>query len=443
MPNTLDFEYILTPKGIMPNCRLTLDSNGVIQGISESTQKAKDGFFALPGMPNAHSHAFQRALAGFGEQRQGQDSFWSWREAMYRVANRIMPDDLLTIASKAYDEMLLAGFTSVAEFHYLHHWPDGKPTFAMAEAVLEAAQSSGIRLVFLPVLYQQGGFDRPAKPEQGRFVHQKLDDYLHLLQRLKHVQVGIAPHSLRAVPMSDLTRLLEGVTDVLGQDFPIHIHISEQVAEVEQCVERYSRTPIWCLSDSVDLDERWSLVHATHATPEELRLVRRVSAEVVLCPLTEAYLGDGIFPTVEYFDFGGRPAVGSDSNVRIDAMSELRWMEYSQRLKNRGRAQLANEYGVGSRLWSSAVAGGARCLRQSVAGVSPGQYADLVVLNKDAAPLLGVGPAQLMDAWLVAGDRHCIDQVFVGGRQRVKDGRLIKPSTKSADFSATMARLHQ
>ncbi len=442
MPNTLDFHYALTPSGIMPNCRLTLDSSGRIQNVSSSSEPSKDGYFAIPGMPNAHSHAFQRALVGFGEQKGGQDSFWSWRESMYRVANNMMPDDLAVVASRAYDDMLLAGFTSVAEFHYLHHWPDGKPTFAMAEAILDAAQSSGVRLLFLPVLYQRGGFDEAFHAGQKRFVHQKLDDYLQLLQRLKHVETGVAPHSLRAVDAVLFKPLLDGAQDILGADFPVHIHISEQVKEVQDCIATHSRTPIWYLSDSVALDGRWNLVHATHATRDELALIQSVGANIVLCPLTEAYLGDGIFDAVDYFSQGGRPAIGSDSNARIDAISELRWLEYGQRLKNQGRAQLGDGNGVGARLWLSAVEGGAKALGLPVSGIAQGQYADLVVLDPDYAALQGAQASNLMDAWLVAGDRQGIDSVYVAGQKKVDQGRLIRPSAKAAIFSETVKRLH-
>ena len=427
----------------MPNCRLTLDTSGRIQSIASSTESAKDGFFALPGMPNAHSHAFQRAMAGFGEQKRGQDSFWSWRDSMYRVANNMMPDDLTVVASRAYDDMLLAGFTSVAEFHYLHHWPDGKPTFAMAEAILEAAQSSGIRLLFLPVLYQRGGFETDSQPLQKRFVHKKVDDYLQLIQRLKHVATGIAPHSLRAVDAATLSTVLEGAEDILGSDFPIHIHISEQTREVEDCLRVHARTPIWFLSDSVSLDGRWNLIHATHATRDELTLVQSMGANIVLCPLTEAYLGDGIFDAVSFFSLGGQPAIGSDSNARIDAMSELRWLEYGQRLKHQGRAQLGDQDGVGARLWLAAVAGGAKSLGLPVAGIAEGQYADLVVLDPDHPTLQGTAPANLMDAWLVAGDRTAIHSVYVAGHKKVQQGELLRPAPRATEFAATVTRLHQ
>lgn len=442
MRNTLDFEHVLTPAGVLSDCRLRVDANGMVQSLETGTDgSVYDGFFAVPGMPNAHSHAFQRALTGYGEAKLGSDSFWSWRDAMYRLANRVMPDDLIAISSRAYADMLLAGFTSVGEFHYLHHWPDGKPTFAMAEAVLEAAQSCGMRLVMLPVFYQQGGFDQAPLPEQRRFVHRHLDDYVHLLQRLKRVPTGIAPHSIRAVEPGQLRELVQAASQVLDNDFPIHIHIAEQTAEVNECISTYGRTPIWLLADSVNLDPRWNFVHATHAEDAELQLMVQSGVNAVLCLLTEAYLGDGIFPARKYLTMGGGFAIGSDSNTRIDAISELRWLEYGQRLTNQGRSQLGNKKGVGEFLWSTAAAGGARSLKQPVGEISVGHYADLVVLDQHCPALSGASPEQLLDAWLVGGDKSAIQSVYVGGVKRVDNGELIDAPRHMHKFPSVVKKL--
>lgn len=441
MPNTLDFEYVLTPTGVRRDCRIRIDGHGVIQSVEQSAGRSYDGFMAVPGMTNAHSHAFQRALTGYGELKTGNDSFWSWREAMYRLAANIMPDDMTVIAGRAYSDMLLAGFTSVAEFHYLHHWPDGKPTFAMSEAVIEAAQVTGIRLTMLPVLYQRGGFDNRTSLEQRRFIHKSLDEYLYLLSRLKRVARGIAPHSLRAVDPDTLRVLVEGAEDILGDDFPIHIHISEQQREVDECLAAHARTPIWLLADSTDLDQRWNLIHATHAQQSELQLLAELGLVVVLCPLTEAYLGDGIFPAAKFMGMQGRCAIGSDSNTRIDALSELRWLEYGQRLLNQGRAQLGSEFSMGGALWSHTVAQGARALRQPVAGIEAGNHADIVVLNPGDSPLSGAAPENLLDAWLVGGDRSAISNVYVGGQLRVQEGELVAPPALLDRFSKTVTNL--
>ncbi|MGH8400934.1 MAG: amidohydrolase family protein, partial [Gammaproteobacteria bacterium] len=346
MVTRLSFKYLLTSAGIRKDCMLSVDEAGMITAV-EPAAGPVDGYFAIPGMPNAHSHAFQRALAGFGEIPSGEDSFWSWREAMYRLARRVTPEDMFAIAHEAFLDMLRGGFTSVAEFHYLHHLPDGRPGPEMAQAVIEAARATGIHLLLLPVLYRRGGFEQPARDEQKRFVHEKLEDYCRLLEQLKGIPLGIAPHSLRAVEPELLVRLLEQSGRILGGQFPVHIHISEQRREVEQCLEKYDCTPIELLARSVQLDARWNLVHATHASETERRLIREHDASVVLCPITEACLGDGLFAADEFVKAGGRIAIGSDSNCRIDAVEELRLLEYGQRLRLERRARLATREGLG------------------------------------------------------------------------------------------------
>lgn len=425
MPKRLTFRYLLTPAGIERDRTLVLDERGTIAAIVPAAGSA-DGYCALPGMPNAHSHAFQRALAGFGEARRGEDSFWSWREAMYRLANRVTPDDMRAIARQAFAEMLRGGYTGVAEFHYLHGLPDGRDGAAMAEAVMDAAAETGIRLVLLPVLYQTGGFGREPQPEQRRFVHDSIDSYLRLLERLRDsVALGIAPHSLRAVPVEQVAALVPRARAIVGADCPIHIHISEQTAEVEQCREHYAATPIELLTRHVELDAHWNLVHATHASEAEQRLIRERGATVVLCPLTEAYLGDGLFAAAEHAGAGGHFAIGSDSNVRADAVEELRLLEFGQRLAQRQRARLATEQGLGAPLWSAVAAGGARALGGVGGAIEVGRPADLVVLDEDSPALAGHDGDTLLDALLVGGSRADIAAVYVDGEKRVEHGALI------------------
>ncbi|MEX0900457.1 MAG: formimidoylglutamate deiminase [Gammaproteobacteria bacterium] len=406
----LTFKHALTPRGIATDCEISFDEAGRITAVGQGAGPY-DGDFALPALGNAHSHAFQRALAGHGEGRGGDDSFWRWREAMYALANRLDADEMYTVARLAYSEMLAAGFTAVAEFHYLHHLKDGARGTAMADAVIQAARDTGIRLRLLPVYYHAGGFGRPAGDAQRRFTHASVDEFLKLVDSLAHAHLGIAIHSLRAVPLEHLKDIVAQRAGAL-----FHVHVSEQQAEVDQCVAVYGKRPVELLADTVELDANWTLVHATHADASERASIRNAGACVALCPLTEAYLGDGLFAATEFHAQGGVLAIGTDSNARIDAIEELRWLEYGQRLRDQRRARLADESGVGAPLWQAAAAGGAHATGFAVGRIEVGAFADLVVLDESGAPWFGVEPARWLDAWLTGGSRHDIAHVYVGGK---------------------------
>ena len=440
MPRTLTFEYLLTSSGLERGRRLTVGDDGRIAAIESVAAGPWDGRLALPGMPNAHSHAFQRALVGVPETR-ATDSFWSWRDAMYALANALDPEDLRAIATRAFSEMLCAGFTSVGEFHYLHHARDGSRTLDMALALRAAAADAGIRMTLLPVLYQRGGFNRPPAAEQRRFIFESLDEFGRLLEQLRGEPCGVAPHSLRAVAPENLPALVALTNELLGPRAPIHIHVSEQIREVNECRAAYGRPPIRCLDDTVTLDERWSLVHATHAEPAEVELIQTRRANLVLCPLTEAYLGDGLFALPEFVARGGTFAVGSDSNARLDAVEELRWAEYGQRLATRRRSVLSGTLGLGLPLWREAAETGGRSLGQAAGSVAPGAFADLVVLDLDDPLFAGIAPENLLDAWLIAGGAAQIDSVYVGGERRVEHGELVR-APDAARFEAVMRRWH-
>ncbi|MDE2196419.1 MAG: formimidoylglutamate deiminase [Gammaproteobacteria bacterium] len=441
MHTRLTFKYVLTPEGLRGNQTLVINAAGIIETLQPAGGKT-DGFFAIPGLPNAHSHAFQRALSGFGETPRGEDSFWSWREAMYRLANRVTPEDMFIIAREAFLEMLRGGFTSVAEFHYLHHMPDGGAGPEMGQAVIEAARAAGIHLVLLPVFYQTGGFNTPARDEQRRFVHHNIEDYCRLLQTLPGVKLGIAPHSLRAVPPRVLAQLVQAVASLSGGKWPMHIHISEQRREVEECRAAFGATPIELLARTLELGPHWNLVHATHATDAELQTVLKQDATIVLCPITEAYLGDGLFAASEFVSQGGRIAVGSDSNCRIDAVEELRWLEYGQRLRLQQRARLTTAAGLGASLWQRACGGGAAALAEPVGAIAPGRRADLLVLDEQASPWLGHDAATLLDAFIIGGSRHDIGAVYVGGRRRVDHGAVSGAEDSANKFAQVVARLN-
>ena len=442
MQSRLAFEYILTPQGMVRDQALVVAADGRIERFEPRGAGPCDGFLAIPGMPNAHSHAFQRALAGYGEVPRGEDSFWSWREAMYRLANRVTPEEMFIIAREAFWDMLRGGYTSVAEFHYLHHMPDGRPGAQMGRAVIAAARETGIRLRLLPVFYQQGGFDTPARDEQRRFIHGSVEEFCALLEELHGVELGLAPHSLRAVPVDSLPALMEATAKYTGKDAPIHIHISEQRREVEECHAVYQTTPIELLARQVRLDGRWNLVHATHATPAECDLSRTAGSTVVLCPITEAYLGDGLFTADDFVTAGGRIAIGSDSNCRIDAIEELRLLEYGQRLRKERRARLATAAGLGVPLWSAACRGGAVALGQASGAIEPGRFADLVVVQHDAPALRGHDVDTLMDALIIGGSRADIGDVYVGGERRVHAGVCHGQEQSAHAFNDAVRRLN-
>lgn len=443
---TLTFRGILGPRGLEYDRSIDIASDGTIQSV-RAARPPYDGFLAIPGMPNAHSHVFQHALAGFGEEARGDDSFWSWRDAMYRLAGSITAEELFAVARHGYARMLRAGFTHVAEFHYLHHRPDGDRGPEATHAVLEAAAAVGLPISLLPVYYRTSGFDGAgATAEQRRFAHASVDDFLTTVQALGASAAGVAPHSLRAVPPEELADIVTGVDAILGGESPLHIHISEQEREVDECRAAHGRTPVDLLADTVALGPRWNLVHATHATAGERARLRECGARVILCPLTEAYLGDGIFPAREHLLAGGGAAMGTDANVRISAIEEARQLEYGQRLRDRKRARLATDSSVGAAVWSWLAEGGGEAVSGSPAGgarigrIEPGCRADLVVLREDGTHTAGHGLETLLDAWLIGGDDRDIRAVYVGGERRVERGSMAGEAEIDAEFAAAMRR---
>ena len=389
----------------------------------------------LPGLPNLHSHAFQRAIAGLTERRgPTEDSFWTWRERMYRFVERMDPEQLEAITALAFAEMLEAGFTRVGEFHYLHQDRAGAPFADPAELagrVAAAAADTGIALTLLPTFYAHGGFGaQEPSARQRRFVTD-LERFGRIVEASRKAMgglaggnVGVAPHSLRAVALAELPELA-----ALAAGGPIHIHIAEQVREVEECVAWSGRRPIECLLEATTVDDRWCLVHATHADPEELRRIAAVGAVVGLCPITEASLGDGIFPAQEFRGLGGRLGIGTDSNVLLDAGAELRMLEYSQRLKRRARNVLAGESGgsTGRSLFDAALAGGAQALLGVSGGWQVGLAAqaplDLVSLDVRHPMLIERREDEILDSWIFAAGREVIDCVWRAGEKVVAGGR--------------------
>ncbi|HET6632223.1 MAG TPA: formimidoylglutamate deiminase [Rhodanobacteraceae bacterium] len=440
--------------------RIELDAAGRVARLATDAPPADAGLlgrWVLPGMPNVHSHAFQRAMAGLAERRgRDDDSFWTWRESMYAFAARIGPDELQAIAAQLYVEMLKAGYTQVCEFHYLHQQPDGTPyadPAAMSLALVEAAREAGIGLTLLPVLYLSGGFDgRPLAPRQQRFGH-TVESFLRMVEQLQRsedamLRIGVALHSLRAVPEAPLAEVLAAV----GQgELPIHIHIAEQLGEVQDCLAARNARPIEWLLDHAPVDARWCLVHATHADAGELRRLAACGAVAGLCPTTEANLGDGLFPLADYLDANGRLAVGSDSNISVSPVQELRLLEYGQRLASRHRAVAARKRGasVAETLWSAALRGGAQAAGilplcssgEGVAGSGEAPRADFLVLD-DTSPLLAARDAgSLLDSLVFAGDTPLVRDVMVGGQWQVREGCHRDEQRIAERYRATVEQL--
>ena len=407
------------------------------------------GAIGLPGLGNLHSHAFQRGMAGLAETRGAEgDDFWSWRQVMYRFVDRLEPEDVEAIAGLAYAEMLEAGFTRVGEFHYLHHDRAGAP-FAdpaeMAARVAAAAATAGIGLTLLPVFYAHADFGGAA-PHAGqrRFVTDP-DAYETLLRAsrrtvagLDDAVVGVAPHSLRAATPEELALILP-----LADGAPIHIHVAEQVREVRDCVAWSGRRPVEWLLDSLDVDAGWCLVHATHLTEDETDRLARSGAIAGLCPITEANLGDGLFPAPRYLEAGGRLGVGSDSNVLIDAAEELRLLEYGQRLHHRARNVLASTHrpSVGGTLFRAALAGGGRALGVGEGGLRLGASADIVCLDGSHPAFQGKRDDTLLDAWLFAARGGAIDRAWRRGVKVVEGGRHRHRAALVEAFRRTLARV--
>jgi formimidoylglutamate deiminase len=406
--------------------------------------RAVNARFALPGMPNLHSHAFQRAMAGLAERRgPGDDSFWTWRETMYGFASRIGPDALRAVAAQLYVEMLKAGYTQVCEFHYLHNAPDGAPyadPATMSRAIVEAAHEAGIGLTLLPVLYMTGGFDgRPLSDRQRRFGL-SVDAYLRLLESLRAlespaVRVGIALHSLRAVPEAAMREVLDSP---LARDRVVHIHIAEQIGEVQDCLGIRGARPVQWLFDHADVDARWCLVHATHLDDPEVHAIAKSGAVAGLCPTTEANLGDGLFPLANYLDANGVLGIGSDSHISVSPVEELRWLEYGQRLATRHRNIAARKPGasVGETLWAAALRGG-----RQAAGVREDARRDVIVLD-DASPLLAArDEASVLDTFLFAGNAPLVRDVMAGGEWAVRDFRHREEDRIAAGYRAVVEAL--
>ncbi|MFC3061543.1 formimidoylglutamate deiminase [Paenirhodobacter populi] len=445
-------EQALLPDGWAENVAVQVD-DGVIASVTSGVP-APDGArrvgALLPAPVNLHSHAFQRAMAGMTEARgpDPRDSFWTWRRLMYRFLDHLTPDDVEAIAAYVQMQMLEAGYAAQVEFHYLHHAPGGG-TYAnlaeMSERIAAAAATTGIGLTLAPVLYRYGGCDgRALAGGQLRFGNDP-DRYARLLDGAEaalaalpaDARIAVAPHSLRAVGPEDLAWAA-----TLRPDAPLHMHLAEQLAEVEEVTAHFGARPVEWLLAHAPVDPRWCLIHCTQMQPSETTALARSGAVAGLCPITESSLGDGIFDGVLWRGAGGRFGIGSDSNIRISLSEELRTLEYSQRLRDRSRAVLADpDRSTGRVLYEGAVSGGAQAAGRASGVIRPGALGDLVALDTQGEALQGLSGDRLLDTWIFAGDDRLVRDVWAAGRPLVQDGRHIHHDRITAGWKQVMARL--
>lgn len=449
---------VLLADGWHEDINITVSDDGIIRSVSPNRgdfEAEKISGFAIPAVPNVHSHAHQRAMVGLAERSgSGADSFWTWREAMYRFASRMQPEDLQAVAAQLYVETLKSGSTVIGEFQYLHHQPDGVPYANPAEMSLRcmaAAESAGIAITILPALYNFGGFGgQPTGEGQRRFVN-GAERFVTIIEEL-HAQaserglqrLGIAPHSLRAVTGELLSEVIIAL-DTIDKDAPIHIHVAEQVKEVTDCVAwSGGARPIQYMLDAFEVSDRWCAVHATHMTAGETVALARSGCIAGLCPTTEANLGDGIFNATDFLAADGNIAIGSDSHISVSPAEDIRQLEYSQRLRDLSRNALAGgpDRSTGRRLLEAVAAGGARCMGQNAGQIAPGKRFDIAVLDDNHPTLIGRRGDQVLDAWIFSGGNACVRDVYVAAKKVVERGRHIREAEILAEFRKAIDRLN-
>lgn len=446
-------ETALLPTGWAKDVVVAIGDDGRIAAI-EADHPSATGVERLagpllPAMANLHSHAFQRAMAGLAEVAgAGVDSFWTWREEMYRTIGLVDPDDVEAIAAKLYVEMLKGGFGRVVEFHYLHHGADGTPYSDPAEMslrILRAAETTGIGLTHLPVFYAHANFGGvTANPGQRPFLHQP-DSFLALIDRLVRpsaetgAALGYAIHSLRAATPDEMRAILAAAPG----SGPVHIHVAEQTREVEDCLAWSRRRPVEWLLDEMPVDERWCAIHATHMTADETERLARSGAVAGLCPATEANLGDGIFPATDYLAHGGRFGIGTDSHVATSVAEELRLLEYGQRLRDRRRNRLAAGPGtsVGRTVFEAALAGGAQAAGLCRPGISPGSRADLLVLDGANPFIAAASSDRILDRWVFALGGEAVRDVMIAGKWTIRNGRHDREDEIDRAFQRVLNKL--
>ncbi len=456
----IEFEWAWVEGEWQPNVLVIVDREGKIETVfgAESTRPTRiesqrvDGL-AIPGLLNVHSHAFQRGLAGATEFRTAErDSFWTWRSLMYHFVDQLSPDDMYVLARQAFLDMLRGGYTAVGEFHYVHNDRDGRPYrqgTTLGDAVLAAAADVGIRICLLPVLYQLAGFGgKPLESRGQRRFALSIDDWLSQIESLSaanqhrpEVSIGAALHSLRAVDLAAAREALDGLAAL---DFrgPIHMHISEQQREVDECLAWCGRRPIQLALDQLPVDSQWTLIHATHAESSELAGLAATGATIGVCPTTEANLGDGVFRAADWLAAPGKLGIGSDSQIGLNGAGELRMLEYCQRLQMQQRVVLRrSEWSCGESLFEIAAGGGAQSLQLPAGAIAPEQFADFVVLDSRHSTLGGLPPRHWLDAWIFADAGDLVQEVWVGGKRRVVDRTHVHDAESRNAFRETRRRI--
>lgn len=453
----LEIENLHRPGGWLSPAYVAVGSDGLI--VAVDSERPRDwqpderiSGYVVPGLPNLHSHGFQRALAGRTEFRDGgeADNLWSWRELMYTFVRRLEPDDIQAITAQVYLELVQGGFTSVAEFHYLHLDVRGQryaDPATMSWSIVEAAREVGIGLTLLPVLYRHAGIGRPPTAAQDRFVLE-VDEILEIASRIDTARdglttTGLAPHSLRAVSIDEIRALVAGAS---GQDRPIHLHIAERPEEVDEVALHLGGRPVQILVDQIGIDPRWCLVHATHVLDSEVDAIAAAGAVVGLCPITEATVADGVFPLVRFAAAEGIWGIGTDSHYTTDAATELRCLDLGQRLAEGRRNALADPTGIrshsGRAIFDRALRGGAQALGQPVGELAPGYRADLLVLDPLHPTLLGHDRTTVLDAWLLSGGGTTpVRDVMIGGTWVLRDRQHAQGRQITERYRATIERL--
>lgn len=442
----------LLDNGWANSVEISIDAHGDIDGITPNSDYSTGDRapLVIPAIPNVHSHAHQRAMAGLGERASDHtDSFWTWRKVMYHYLERVGPEQLQHIAAQLYLEMLKAGYSCVGEFQYLHHDLDGKPFANRAEMslqCLQAARHVGIGFTALPVLYRYSGFGNAAPLEsQKRFINDA-DGFAEIVAALQkacasdaNCSVGIAPHSLRAVSRE----LLEEVIGAVDNPASIHLHIAEQTREVDDCLAWSGQRPVQWVLDNFAVNQHWCLIHATHMSSAETSQLARSGCVAGLCPTTEANLGDGFFNAVEFFEQRGAWAIGSDSHISVDPVEELRWLEYGMRLQTRQRNVLVEpgRVSTGRSLLDGALAGGTDACGRRIGRIAPGYRADLIALASDHPRLYGRHGDDLLDSWIFSGNENLVRDVYVGGKKLIDNGRHHDEEKIAQNYRATLDQL--
>ncbi len=420
------FKALLQNQGWIENAVVSIDDAGKIVSISQNSEGEFINGYALPAFQNAHSHAFQYAMAGLAENHLQDDDFWSWREAMYSLALNLNPDKIKIIAAMLYAELVRNGYSNVAEFHYVHHDKNGEPydnLAEMGEALIEAANEAGIKITLIPIFYQKGGFGIEPNERQRRFISKTFEDYARLFEasaeickRYENANIAVGIHSMRGVDAKDIWRTI----NELPNDVPFHIHVSEQLKEVEDSVAFLGKRPVEWLLDNADLNERFHLVHATHLTEAETERLAKSNANVVLCPSTEGNLGDGIFPLRNYQYFGGAWSIGTDSHIGLNPFEELRLLDYGQRLISHKR----NTFGADGGLFAitKATVSGRKAMNNFEEDFfAVGADFDACVIDADTPLLENTSLENLASTIVYAIDASQIYGTFVRGKLIEKD----------------------